>query len=81
MEELVKYGTLMPPEIVELLPEQVEELGLKDMWADHCAPHGWIQNKDPIGRRCGRQPPQNIQQVLTAAIENARQMISKVNNY
>lgn len=81
MEELVKHGTMMPPEIVELLPEQAKELGLKDTWADRCAPYGWAQNDDPIGRRCGRQPPLNMQNTLTAAIENARQMISKVNTY
>ncbi|XP_077294626.1 cilia- and flagella-associated protein 298 isoform X3 [Arctopsyche grandis] len=76
-EELAKYGTMMPPEIVELLPEQAAELGLKDMWADRCAPHGWVKNLDPIGRRCGRQPPTKMQQVLTSAVENSREIISK----
>lgn len=71
---------MMPPEIVELLPEQAAELGLKDMWADRCAPHGWVKNLDPIGRRCGRQPPNKMQQVLSSAVENSRQIISKVCN-
>jgi cilia- and flagella-associated protein 298 len=78
IEELVKHGTMLPPEIVELLPEQCEELGLKDMWAQKCAPPGWILNKDPIGRRCGRQPPPNLQHVLTTAKETAKHMVSKV---
>lgn len=37
-----------------LTDEQIEELKLKDEWADKCYPSGGhIDNKDDIGRRNG----------------------------
>ena len=37
-----------------LTDEQIEELKLKDEWAEHCQPSGGhTQNKDDIGRRNG----------------------------
>lgn len=50
MEELVKHGTLLPPEMQGLTDEQIEELKLKDKWGDECIPSGGFTfEKDPIG--------------------------------
>nr|CAH7739814.1 unnamed protein product [Callosobruchus chinensis] len=78
MEELAKYGTLFPPEILGLTEEQVEELKLTDPWGDRCIPSGgYTYEKDPIGRRNGKQPKKAMQDVLTNAIKEAKEMISK----
>ncbi len=38
-----------------LTEEQIEELKLKDEWADKCEPSGGhVEKKDDIGRRNGR---------------------------
>ncbi|CAB0012469.1 unnamed protein product [Nesidiocoris tenuis] len=80
MEELAKHGTTYPPEILGLLEEQVEELKLKDDWGEKCVPSGgWTLNKDPVGRRNGKQPNQKMQEVLNKTIEEARARISKKN--
>lgn len=78
IEELSKYGTLYPPEMLGLTEEQVEELKLTDPWADKCIPSGGFSiDKDPIGRRNGKRPLGNMQDVLKKAIESANEMISK----
>ncbi|KAI8128824.1 hypothetical protein FF38_12051 [Lucilia cuprina] len=78
MEELASHGTLLPPEILGLTDEQVEELKLKDVWGEKCIPSGgFVYNKDPIGRRNGRQPKENMQQVLRNAVKDAKAMIDK----
>ncbi|EFA01664.2 UPF0769 protein CG18675-like Protein [Tribolium castaneum] len=78
MEELAKHGTLYPPEILGLTPEQVEELKLTDPWGEKCIPSGgFTMNKDPIGRRNGKQPRKEMQDVLNKAIKDAKDMISK----
>ena len=79
MEELAKHGTLLPPNIMGLTDEQVEELKLTDEWGEKCVPSGgWSFNKDPIGRRNGKQPNEHMQDVITRTIEEAKAMISKV---
>lgn len=41
---------MLPPDIMGLTDEQVEELKLKDEWADKCVPMGgWTFNRDKIG--------------------------------
>lgn len=78
MEELSKYGTLFPPDILGLTEEQVEELKLKDDWGEKCIPSGgWVLNKDPIGRRNGRQPTEHMQDVIIKTITEAKGLISK----
>lgn len=78
IEELIKHGPMYPPEILGLTPEQVEELKLVDIWEDKVFPSGgWDYNKDPIGRRNGRQPKPNMQEVLKNAVNDARNMITK----
>nr|CAI5852023.1 unnamed protein product [Callosobruchus analis] len=78
MEELAKHGTLFPPEILGLTEEQVEELKLTDPWGDRCIPSGgYTYEKDPMGRRNGKQPKKAMQDVLTNAVNEAKEMISK----
>ncbi|KAF2889665.1 hypothetical protein ILUMI_16508 [Ignelater luminosus] len=78
MEELAKYGTLYPPEILGLTEEQVEELKLVDHWGDKCVPSGgYTEVKDPIGRRNGKQPRKEMQDVLNNTIKEAKELISK----
>lgn len=46
MEELANHGCMLPPDIIGLTDEQVEELKLIDPWADKCVPSGgWIEAK------------------------------------
>lgn len=79
MEEMAKHGTTYPPEILGLLEEQVEELKLKDEWGEQCVPSGgWTLNKDPVGRRNGKQPSAELQNVITKTIDEARTRVSKV---
>lgn len=84
IEELIKYGVMLPPEILGLTDEQVSELKLVDGWAEKCIPSGgFIENRDPVGRRNGRQPQEKMQKILKKAIDDAKEMVSKhlvVNN-
>lgn len=78
MEELAKYGPMFPPEIQGLTEEQVSELKLIDSYAEKCVPFdGWIYNRDPIGRRNGRQPHTKMQELLLKTVDDAKEMISK----
>lgn len=46
IEELGNHGVMLPPEILGLTDEQVDELKLIDLWAEKCVPSGgWIENK------------------------------------
>lgn len=54
MEELVEYGIIFLFNMQGFIEEQVEELKLKDEWADKCVFQGGVrENKDFIGRRNG----------------------------
>ncbi|KAK9870221.1 hypothetical protein WA026_006306 [Henosepilachna vigintioctopunctata] len=78
IQELSEHGILYPPEILGLTPEQVEEMNLKDPYEEKCIPSGgYIYNKDPIGRRNGRQPKNEMKQLLQKAVEDAKEQISK----
>lgn len=81
IEELANHGPMLPPNIMGLTDEQVAELKLVDEWADKCVPSGgWCLNKDEIGRRNGRQPNEKMQDVLRKTLEEAKAIVSKVNN-
>lgn len=55
IELLAQHGVLLPPNMQGLTEEQVDELKLKDEFAEVCIPSGgFIMNPDPIGRRNGR---------------------------
>lgn len=78
IEELIKHGPMYPPEILGLTEEQVLELKLIDVWEEKVCPSGgWQFNKDPIGRRNGRQPKPEMQAILTKAVEDAKQIVSQ----
>lgn len=78
MEELANYGCMLPPEMMGLTEEQIDELKLEDTWADTCVPSGGFnQTKDPVGRRNGRQPLPNMQEVLTKTVAEAVAMVDK----
>lgn len=80
MEELKKHGTLFPSEIMGLTDEQVIELKLIDNWGEKCTPSGgYTFEKDPIGRRNGKQPNEKMQNVLSKTIEEVKSCMSKVN--
>lgn len=67
------------PNMVGLTDEQISELQLTDEWSDKCIPTGgYVENKDPTGRRSGRQPTEKMREVLTKATEEAQAQISKV---
>lgn len=78
MEELANYGCMLPPEMTELTEEQISELKLVDTLAETCTPSGGSnQTKDPLGRRNGRQPLPNMQEVLRKSIGEAIAMVDK----
>ncbi|XP_034938603.1 cilia- and flagella-associated protein 298-like isoform X2 [Chelonus insularis] len=78
IEQLIKHGMLLPSNMMGLTDEQIEELKLKDEWGEKCSPMGgWTFNKDVMGRRNGRQPNDKMQQVLSKAVQDAQNMISK----
>lgn len=78
MEELANHGPMFPPEILGLTEEQVDELKFVDEYAETVIPSGgWVYNRDPVGRRNGRQPQEKMQEILRKAIDDAKQMVSK----
>lgn len=78
IETLAAHGPMHPPEILGLTEEQVDELKLVDPFADSVVPQdGWQPNKDPCGRRNGRQPKAAQQKCLLDAVEAAKKMVSR----
>lgn len=78
MELLAEHGPSLPPEMQGLTPDQIIDLKLTDEWADKCeASGGYTENSDPCGRRNGRQPLVNMQEVLKKTVAEARAMIHK----
>lgn len=78
IEELAEHGTMYPPEILGLTEEQVTELKLVDHWGNKCNPSGGFTFvKDPIGRRNGKQPMKNMQELLKKTVNEAKELISK----
>jgi cilia- and flagella-associated protein 298 len=78
MEELANYGCMLPPEMMGLTDEQIEELKLADNWSSTCIPSGGFNHvKDPVGRRNGCQPMLNMQEVLRKSIIDALEIIDR----
>lgn len=64
--------------MVGLTDEQIQELHLKDEFAEfHTPSGGFFTNKDPTGRRNGQKPLDNMQLMLKTAINDAKNMVSK----
>ncbi|XP_015736859.1 cilia- and flagella-associated protein 298 isoform X2 [Coturnix japonica] len=78
MQELAEHGVYLPLNMQGLTDEQIEELKLKDEWAEKCVPSGGsVFKKDEIGRRNGHAPNEKMQQVIRKTIEEAKALISK----
>ncbi len=55
IENLSQHGVMLPPNMIGLTDEQIDELKLKDEFKDICVPGGgYIIMRDPVGRRNGR---------------------------
>ncbi|XP_044744088.1 cilia- and flagella-associated protein 298 [Chrysoperla carnea] len=77
MESLALHGTMLPPNMIGLTDEQIEELKLVDEWGDRCIPSGgFIFNKDIYGRRNGKQPLTNMQELIKKTIADAKALIA-----
>ncbi|NWX90673.1 CF298 protein, partial [Nothoprocta ornata] len=78
LEDLAEHGISLPPKMQGLTDEQIEELKLKDEWAEKCVPSGGsVFKKDVMGRRNGHAPNEKMQQVIRKTIEEAKALISK----
>uniref|UniRef100_A0A8V0Y711 C21orf59 homolog n=1 Tax=Gallus gallus TaxID=9031 RepID=A0A8V0Y711_CHICK len=78
LKELAEHGAYLPLNMQGLTDEQIEELKLKDEWAEKCVPSGGsVFKKDEIGRRNGHAPNEKMQQVIRKTIEEAKALISK----
>ncbi|XP_033002811.1 cilia- and flagella-associated protein 298 [Lacerta agilis] len=78
IETLAEHGIFLPLNMQGLTDEQIEELKLKDEWAEKCIPSGGsVFKKDEIGRRNGQAPNEKMKQVLKATVEEAKALISK----
>ncbi|XP_043225865.1 cilia- and flagella-associated protein 298-like isoform X2 [Amphibalanus amphitrite] len=76
--ELAQHGIALPPEMVGLTEDQVTDLKLQDSQADIAVPSGGFQmHADPLGRRNGRAPKDNMVQVLTKARDEAAAIVAK----
>ncbi|XP_043541715.1 cilia- and flagella-associated protein 298 [Chiloscyllium plagiosum] len=76
--ELAEHGIFLPINMQGLTDEQIEELKLKDEWAEKCIPSGGFEfKKDEIGRRNGRAPNESMKNVLKRTVEEAKALISK----
>ena len=52
---LSQHGTMLPASMQGLTEEQLQELRLRDEWAERCVPSGGaVVNPDPTGRRNGQ---------------------------
>ena len=52
---LAQHGVLLPPDMQGLTEDQIEDLKLKDEYAEVCVPSGGcVETKDPVGRRNGK---------------------------
>ena len=55
IELLAAHGILLPPNMHGLTDDQIEDLKLKDEYAETCTPSGGIlEAPDPVGRRNGK---------------------------
>lgn len=78
LEQLKSYGSTCCPNTSDRTEEQINKLKFKDEWTEKCVPIGdWKLNRDPLGRRNGKQPNEDMQNVITRAIEEAKASISK----
>ena len=78
--DLAHHGIYMPQSMRGLLEEQIQELKLTDAQEEICVPSGgYDMNKDPCQRRNGRQPKENMRELLHQTIHEAKSKISNEN--
>ncbi len=62
-----------------LAEEQISDLNLKDEWQSKCTPSGGHQEcKDPVGRRSGLAPNEQMADILNRTRNEAKAEVSKV---
>lgn len=73
MEFLASHGITLPPNMQGLTDDQIEDLKLKDEWAEKCIPSGGsVFCKDDVGRRNGLAPNEKMSEVLKKTIADAK---------
>lgn len=78
IEELSKHGTHLPPNMVGLNEDQIEDLKLIDEWGEKCIPSGGFkESKDEMGKRNGKQPLENMGAILEKTVKEVQEAISK----
>lgn len=78
LEYLSTHGASLPPKMVGLTDDQVQELKLTDDWTSDNEPSGGCTtNKDPCGRRNGQQPTQKMRDVIAKTVAEVKGNISK----
>ena len=80
MAELAEYGISVAPEMKGLLESQIQELKLVDKEAVRCAPEGGIRvNPDPVQRRTGRAPSEEMSRMLLKTVDEVKSKMSPDN--
>ncbi|CAG0923323.1 unnamed protein product [Notodromas monacha] len=74
VDELCRHGPSLPPNMVGLLEEQLEELKLCDNACD--PPKGTMQRKDPLLKRNGRAPVDSDAEMILKTKTEALNMLS-----
>ena len=70
IECLAEHGITLPPNMQGLTDEQVEDLKLKDEWADRCTPQGGVrENPDKVGVRNGQGESFKSNVIYTCVVE------------
>lgn len=78
IKQLAEHGITLPPNMQGLTDDQIVDLKLKDEYAERCKPSsGSVYKKDDIGRRNGNAPKENMAEVLTKTVKEAKDDISK----
>lgn len=77
--QLAKHGVQVKPEMLGLTPDQIVELKLVDEFAKSCVPSSGFGEEAPddCGRRCGRPPRVNMQNILAKTINEAKLAVFK----
>ncbi|XP_028413169.1 cilia- and flagella-associated protein 298-A-like [Dendronephthya gigantea] len=80
LEELGKHGITLPPNMQGLTEDQITDLKLRDSWADKCVPSGGFREvKDPMSKRNGQAPMENMTEIINRTRSEAMADIAKEN--
>lgn len=80
MSDLAEHGISIGPERLGLLEEQIQELNLgEDPEEERCQPSGGPgpSQKDPLGRRVGQPPNQEMKELLIKTATQVRVKVSQ----